>query len=150
MLGSIDANQGDSLLGWDTDQFPTDVYNAMYCMYEVIKAGGFTTGGLNFDAKQRRGSYKPEDTILSYIAGMDAFALGLRLAYKVIDDGRLDDFVKERYQSYSSGIGADIVNGRTDLEKLSEYALSKGEVTTNTSGRQEMLENLINSIMFKD
>lgn len=150
MLGSIDANQGDSLLGWDTDQFPTDVYNAMYCMYEVIKAGGFTTGGLNFDAKQRRGSYKPEDTILSYIAGMDAFALGLRLAYKVIDDGRLDAFVKERYQSYSTGIGADIVNGRTDMEKLSEYALSKGEVTTNTSGRQEMLENLINSIMFKD
>ncbi len=148
MFGSIDANQGDMLLGWDTDQFPTDVYNAVYCMLEVIRAGGFTTGGLNFDAKQRRGSYTPEDTVIAYIAGMDTFALGLKIAYAIIDDGRIDDFVKERYKSYTHGIGADIVNGKTDLEKLTRYALSNGEITTNTSGRQEMLESIINSIMF--
>lgn len=149
MLGSIDANQGDMLLGWDTDQFPTDVYNAVYCMIEVINAGGLTSGGLNFDSKQRRGSYKAEDTILAYIAGMDTFALGLRIAFEIIKDGRLNKFVEERYQSYKEGIGADIVNGKIDLERLSEYALSKGEITKNMSGRQEMLESLINSIMFK-
>lgn len=148
MFGSIDANQGDMLLGWDTDQFPTDVYNAVYCMLEVIKAGGFTTGGLNFDAKQRRGSNTPEDTVIAYIAGMDTFALGLKIAYAIIDDGRIDDFVKERYKSYTHGIGADILNGKTDFEKLTRYALSNGEITTNTSGRQEMLESIINSIMF--
>lgn len=149
MLGSIDANQGDTLLGWDTDQFPTNVYDATYCMYEVIKAGGLGAGGLNFDAKQRRGSFLLEDTVLSYIAGMDTFALGLKLAYEIIDDGRLDDFVKQRYQSYTAGIGADIINGNTDLEQLSEYALSRKEIEPNTSGRQEMLESIINTIIFK-
>ncbi len=149
MLGSIDANQGDMLLGWDTDQFPTDVYNSVYCMLEVIKAGGFTTGGLNFDAKQRRGSFTPEDTALAYISGMDTFALGLKLAYEIVDDGRIDNFVKERYQSFATGIGADIVNGKADFDKLFQYALSKKEIQSNTSGRQELLESIINNIMFK-
>lgn len=147
-FGSIDANQGDYLLGWDTDQFPTDVYNATYCMLEVLKAGGFTNGGLNFDSKPRRGSMTHEDIFLSYISGMDSFALGLKLAYKIIEDGRIDEFVKDRYASYNTGIGADIVSGKATLESLSEYALSLNVVEEKKSGSQEYLESVINQIMF--
>ena len=147
-FGSIDANQGDPLLGWDTDQFPTNVYDTTLCMYEVIKAGGFTKGGLNFDAKTRRGSNTSEDIFLAYIAGMDAFALGLRTADRMIRDGRLDAFVKDRYASYESGIGKKIVDGSATIEELEVYALSMGDVTTNVSGKQEYLENLLNGILF--
>lgn len=149
VFGSIDANQGDMLLGWDTDQFPTNVYDAALCMYEVLKAGGFTNGGLNFDSKARRGSYTPEDIFYSYIAGMDTFALGLRIADKLISDGRIDKFVADRYASWNSGIGADIISGKATLADLEKYALEKGEVTASlTSGRQEMLESVLNNIMF--
>ncbi len=149
VFGSIDANQGDMLLGWDTDQFPTNVYEATLCMYEVIKAGGFTNGGLNFDSKTRRGSFTPEDIFYAYIAGMDAFALGLRLANKLVDDGRIDAFVENRYASWKTGIGAEIINGNTTLIDLEKYALSKGDVIDSvTSGRQEQLENIMNDIMF--
>ena len=147
-FGSIDANQGDYLLGWDTDQFPTDVYNATYCMLEVLKAGGFTNGGLNFDSKPRRGSMTHEDIFLSYISGMDSFALGLKIAYKIIEDGRIDKFVKDRYASYNTGIGADIVSGKATLESLSEYALKLNVVEEKKSGAQEYLESVINQIMF--
>ena len=148
-FGSIDANQGDTLLGWDTDQFPTNVYDAALCMYEVLKAGGFTNGGLNFDAKARRGSYTPEDIFLSYIAGMDTFALGLRIAIKMIEDGRIDKFVEDRYSSWNTGIGKDIIDGKVGFEELEKYALEKGEVTDSLgSGRQEMLESIMNNIMF--
>ena len=147
-FGSIDANQGDPLLGWDTDQFPTNVYDTTLCMYEVIKAGGFTKGGLNFDAKTRRPSNTPEDIFHAYIAGMDAFALGLRAADKIIRDGRLDAFVRDRYASYESGIGKKIVDGSATMEELEAYALAMGEVTTNASGKQEYLENLLNGILF--
>ncbi len=148
VFGSIDANQGDMLLGWDTDQFPTNVYETTMCMYEVLKAGGFTKGGLNFDAKTRRGSNTAEDIFLAYIAGMDAFALGLRLADKLIADGRIDSFVAERYSSYNSGIGKKIVDGTATMAELEKYALEMGDVTTNISGKQEYLENVLNSIMF--
>ena len=148
-FGSIDANQGDLLLGWDTDQFPTNVYDTTLCMLEVIKAGGFTNGGLNFDAKARRGSFTPEDIFLSYIAGMDAFALGFLAARKLVEDGRLDKFVEDRYASWKTGIGADIIAGKADLRSLSEYALAKGEVMDSlTSGRQEMLESIVNNVLF--
>ena len=148
-FGSIDANQGDPLLGWDTDQFPTNIYDATFCMYEVIKAGGFTNGGLNFDAKARRGSYTPEDIFHSYIAGMDTFALGFKAAKAVIADGRLDKFVDDRYASWKSGIGADIIAGKVGMADLEKYALEKGEVTASlTSGRQEMLEAIVNNILF--
>ncbi len=147
-FGSIDANQGDYLLGWDTDQFPTDVYNATYCMLEVLKAGGFTNGGLNFDSKPRRGSMTHEDIFLAYISGMDSFALGLKIAYKIIEDGRIDAFVKERYASYNTGIGLDIVSGKATLESLSEYALKLNVVEEKKSGAQEYLESVINQIMF--
>lgn len=148
-FGSIDANQGDLLLGWDTDQFPTNVYETTLCMLEVIKAGGFVHGGLNFDAKARRGSFTHEDIFHAYIAGMDAFALGLRIASKIIADGRLDSFVQNRYASYKTGIGADIVAGKATMEDLEKYALTKGDVVdTLASGKQEYLENIMNSIMF--
>lgn len=148
-FGSIDANQGDALLGWDTDQFPTNVYDTTLCMLEVLKAGGFTNGGLNFDAKARRGSFTPEDIFYSYIAGMDAFALGFLAARKLIEDGRLDKFVEDRYASWKTGIGADIIAGKADLKSLSEYALKKGEVVDSlSSGRQEMLESIVNNVLF--
>lgn len=148
-FGSIDANQGDPLLGWDTDQFPTNAYDAALCMYEVLKAGGFTNGGLNFDAKARRGSYTPEDIFYSYIAGMDTFALGLRIAVKLIEDGRIDKFVEDRYSSWTTGIGKDIIDGKATIADLEKYALEKGEVTDSlSSGRQELLESILNQIMF--
>lgn len=147
IFGSIDANQGDLLLGWDTDQFPTNVYETTACMYEVLKAGGFTNGGLNFDAKARRQSNTFEDIILSYIAGMDSFALGLIKAQEIIDDGRIDEFKNERYSSYKSGIGKRIVEGKETLESLAEYAAGLTDVKAQ-SGRQEYLENVLNDIIF--
>lgn len=147
-FGSIDANQGDLLLGWDTDQFPTNIYDTALCMYEVLKAGGFTNGGLNFDAKVRRGSMTDEDIFLAYIAGMDAFALGLKVADKLIRDGRIDEFIKNRYASFSAGIGAKIKAGSTNLEELEQYVLEKGDVQEQASGKQEYLEAVINEIMF--
>lgn len=148
VLGSIDANQGDLLLGWDTDQFPTNVYESTMCMYEILKNGGFSKGGLNFDAKPRRSSNTAEDLFLAYIAGMDSFALGLRLADKIIADGRIDEFVSERYSGYNSGIGKKIVDGSITIQELENYALDMGDVTTNTSGKQEYLESVLNCIMF--
>ena len=147
MLGSIDANQGDYLLGWDTDQFPSDVYETTMCMYEVLKAGG-VTGGFNFDAKNRRPSNTPEDMFLGYILGMDSFALGLIKAAAIIEDGRIDEFVKERYSSYSSGIGAKIRAGETSLKELAEYADKLGAPDMPGSGRQEYLESIVNSVLF--
>ncbi|MBE6587266.1 MAG: xylose isomerase [Ruminococcaceae bacterium] len=148
ILGSVDANQGDNHLGWDTDQFPTNVYDTTYAMYEIVKAGGFTNGGLNFDAKTRRGSNTIEDIFLAHIAGMDAFALGLINAYKLIEDGRIEEFVENRYASYNSGIGLDIVNGTATLESLSDYALSLSDDVKPESGRQEYLESVVNSVIF--
>lgn len=149
VFGSIDANQGDPLLGWDTDQFPTNVYDTTMCMYEVLKAGGFTNGGLNFDAKARRGSFTPEDIFYSYIAGMDAFALGFLAARKLLADGRIESFIADRYASWKTGIGADIIAGKADFRSLEKYALEKGEVTDSlSSGRQEMLESIINNVLF--
>lgn len=147
VFGSIDANQGDLFLGWDTDQFPTDVYNTVYCMLEVLNAGGFTNGGLNFDAKARRQSNTYEDILLAYIASMDAFALGLRKALEIKADGRIDEFVKERYASYRRGIGKKIVKGTTNFEELADYA-EKLKTVKVESGRQEYLETIVNDILF--
>lgn len=146
-LGSIDANRGDLLLGWDTDQFPTDVYETTLAMYELLKAGGFTTGGLNFDAKARRQSTEPEDVFLSHISGMDSFALGLRLAAKLIADGRIDEFVRARYSSFDSELGQKILRDEISIEEIEQYALGLENVKA-PSGKQEMLESLLNSIMF--
>jgi xylose isomerase len=146
-LGSIDANTGDLLLGWDTDQFPTDIYLTTQCMLSILKYGGLKTGGVNFDAKVRRESFEPEDLFYAHIGGMDAFARGLKIAAAIRKDGRLEKFVKERYRSWDSGIGKRIEEGKENFESLETYMLKKGEVDPNTSGRQEFLENLINEFI---
>ena len=147
-LGSIDANQGDMLLGWDTDQFPTNLYDTTLAMYEVMKSDGLGKGGLNFDAKVRRGSFEDEDLFLAYIAGMDTFAQGLKIAYKLYEDRVLEDFIEKSYESYKSGIGKDIVEGRVGFDELSKYAENLAEIK-NTSGRQEMLESILNNYILE-
>ncbi len=142
-LGSIDANTGDELVGWDTDQFPTNVYLTTQIMLEVLAMGGFTTGGLNFDAKVRRASHEPIDLFHAHIGGMDAFARGLKAAYAITRDGRLAELVEERYSGWNAGLGERIRNGRATLGELAEHALSAGE-PARRSGRQEFLENLVN------
>jgi xylose isomerase len=146
-LGSIDANTGDLLLGWDTDQFPTNIYLTTEIMLSILKMGGFTTGGTNFDAKVRRESFEPSDLFHAHIGGMDAFARGLKIASAIRKDGRLAEFVKGRYSSWDVGIGADIEKGRVGFKELEAYVLKKGEAAPNSSGRQEMLEGLINEFI---
>jgi xylose isomerase len=145
-LGSVDANQGDELIGWDTDQFPTDIYLTTDIMLKILGMGGLTTGGLNFDAKRRRESHEPSDLFHAHIGGMDAFARGLKIAAAIREDGRLQEFVNNRYKSWTSGIGAKISNKQISLSEVSAYALSNGEPTLD-SGRQEMLENLVNEFI---
>lgn len=147
MLGSIDANQGDPILGWDTDEFPFDVYSATFAMLEVIKNNGLT-GGFNFDAKNRRPSNSVEDMFEGYILGMDTFALGLINAAKIIEDGRIDDFIKEKYSSFNEGIGKQIRDNNVTLEELSKYAEDKKVCHNPGSGKQEYLESIINQLMF--
>lgn len=147
MFGSIDANQGDMLLGWDTDQFPTNIYDTTLAMCEMIKAGGFKTGGLNFDSKVRRGSFEADDLFYAHIAGIDAFAKGLKVAYKIIKDGKFEHIINERYSSFQSGIGKEIVEGRASFATLEKYALENSKIV-NQSGRQELLESLLNRYIF--
>jgi len=146
-LGSIDANTGDLLLGWDTDQFPTDVYLTAQCMYTVLKYGGFKTGGVNFDAKVRRESFEPIDLFYAHIGGMDAFARGLKIAAAMRKDGQLEKLLRERYASWDSGLGAEIEAGKHSFASLEKLMLQKGDAAPNRSGRQEMIENLINTYL---
>ena len=147
MLGSVDANQGDPLLGWDTDEFPTDIFSTTLAMYEIIKNGGLGRGGLNFDAKVRRGSFEPEDLFHAHIAGMDAFAAGFKVAQNLIDDNILDGVVDERYKSYTEGIGLDVVEGKTDFHKLEAHALGLTDIK-HESGRLEKIKATINQYLF--
>src|SRR5207244_2284608 len=125
LLGSIDANRGDLLLGWDTDQFPTDLYLTAQCMLVILGQGGLTPGGINFDAKVRRESFEPVDLFYAHIGGMDAFARGLRIAAAIRADGVLDKMLKERYSSWDSGIGARIDSGKENFTSLERYMLEK-------------------------
>ena len=143
MLGSVDANQGDPLLGWDTDEFPTDLWATTLAMYEILKNGGLGRGGLNFDAKVRRGSFTPEDLFHAHIAGMDAFAVGLKVAQRLLDDRVLETAVDERYETYKEGIGRDIVNGNTDFHKLEAHALGLTDIEQR-SGQLETIKATIN------
>lgn len=147
MLGSIDANQGDLLLGWDTDEFPFDVYSATMCMYEVLKNGGLA-GGFNFDAKNRRPSNTPEDMFYGYILGMDTFALGLIKAAEIIESGVIDSFISTKYSSFSSALGEKIRSGKATLEELASIACEKKTCGAPESGRQELLESKLNSVLF--
>jgi len=144
LLGSVDANRGDPMLGWDTDQFPTDLYDTTFAMLTILKAGGFTTGGLNFDAHVARESFEPVDLFHAHIGGMDAFARGLKAAAAIRADGVLEQFLKQRYASWDSGIGAEIESGKVGFKELSRYMLKKGAPEANASGRVEMLENILN------
>jgi xylose isomerase len=148
MLGSLDANRGDLLLGWDTDQFPTDLYATTFAMYVVLKQKGLGSGGLNFDAKVRRGSIELDDIFHAHIGAMDAFARGLVVADRMLRDGVLDDFIAHRYASYDVDIGAKIEKGRTNLRELEAYARKRGE-PRHVSGRQELLENIVNQYILR-
>lgn len=146
MLGSVDANQGDSINGWDTDEFPTNVYETVQAMLVILKSGGLGAGGLNFDAKRRRNSTDPEDLFIGHIGGMDSFALGLEIADKIIKDGALDGFVQERYASFDSGNGKLFEDGKMDFATLAN--LGRTATIVKRSGKQEYLEGLLNSYLF--
>ncbi|MCY7680450.1 xylose isomerase [Bacillus pumilus] len=149
LLGSVDANQGNTLLGWDTDEFPTDLYATTLAMYEILQNGGLGTGGLNFDAKVRRASFELEDILYAHIAGMDAFAKGLRVAHRLIEDRVFEDVIKHRYRSFSEGIGRDISEGKANFHTLEEYAL-KHPLIRNESGREEQLKARLNQYLLED
>ena len=146
-LGSIDANTGNELIGWDTDQFPTNLYLTTQVMLGVIKMGGFVTGGLIFDAKVRRESFEPIDLFYAHIGGMDAFARGLKIASAIRADERIEQIVRKRYESWDSGIGVQIENGKADFTSLEKYALNHTDPIQHTSGRQELIENIINELI---
>jgi xylose isomerase len=146
MLGSIDANRGDPRNGWDTDQFPNNVYETTLAMMTVLRMKGFKTGGLNFDAKTRRNSVDPADLFIAHIGGMDSFAYGLEKAAAVIADGRLPNMIKDRYASFDSGDGAKFAKGEMTLEQLAAMAGDYGTIGL-TSGKQELYENIFGDIV---
>jgi xylose isomerase len=143
MLGSIDANKGDYQNGWDTDEFPTNIYEVTEAMMEIIQAGGFTNGGINFDAKTRRNSTDMEDIFISHVSGMDVFARALVIADNILKDSDYLKLRKTRYSSYDSGKGAEFEAGKLNLTDLYNVAKEAGE-PKQVSGKQEMLEQLIN------
>ena len=147
-FGSVDANRGDTMNGWDTDQFPNSYYETAMAMYAILKAGGFTTGGLNFDAKIRRNSVDPADLFIAHIGGMDAFAAGLEIANRIKTDGKIATFVKKRYSSFGSGDGAKFAKGELTLDQLAAIGEKAGYGKTGfTSGKQEYLESLVNQYL---
>lgn len=146
-LGSIDANQGDLLLGWDTDEFPTNVYDTTFTMYEILENGGIAPGGINFDAKVRRSSHKMEDLLLAHIAGMDTYARGLKTAAKLKETRYLDELRENRYASYTEGIGKRIVDGAEDLESLTTYALENQDIHLESS-HLEVVKSRLNDLLF--
>ena len=143
MLGSIDANTGDTLLGWDTDQFNTNVHELTLAMLSILRAGGLGRGGFNFDAKVRRPSIDLEDLFHAHIGGMDAYALAFKIARKIRSDGKLERFVADRYSSFDSGFGRDIEKKRIGFKELEKLVLNKLGEPKPRSGKQEYLENLI-------
>ena len=147
MLGSIDANSGDLLLGWDTDQFNTDVKELTLAMTSILKAGGLGSGGFNFDAKLRRPSIDAEDLFHAHIGGMDAYALAFKLARKILSDGKFDSFIADRYASFDTGFGKDIATGKANFKSLEKLVLGKLGEPTPKSGKQEYLENLLNTYL---
>ena len=146
VLGSIDANQGDLLLGWDVDEFPTNVYDTTLAMYEVVKNGGLAPGGINFDAKVRRSSFKMEDLVLAHIAGMDTYARALLSVEKLMEDKFFENIIEDRYKSYDEGIGKKIVNDELTLEELADYAL-KLDTVENESSHIEYVKSKLNDYL---
>jgi xylose isomerase len=148
LLGSLDANQGDKLIGWDIDEYPSNLYETTAAMYEVVQNGSIgPRGGLNFDAKPRRSSFKPEDLFYGHIVGMDSFAAGLRVALRMKQDHYLDDIVEKRYSSFDAGLGADIESGKATIKSLEEYSLDKPQshwVEATHSDHLEQIKDTIN------
>ena len=144
ILGSVDINRGDPQNGWDTDQFPNSVPEVALALYIIFSAGGFTTGGLNFDSKIRRQSIAPEDLFHAHIGGMDTCARGLLVAARMIEDGTLKAALEERYRGWDRGLGKRMLGGKTSMEEISQHVLAHGIEPQPRSGRQEMLENLVN------
>ena len=149
MLGSIDANAGDLLLGWDTDQFNTDVRELTLAMISILRAGGLGSGGFNFDAKLRRTSIDPADLFHAHIGGMDAYALAFKLARRILAEGKFEAFVRERYASYDTGYGRAIEKRRTSFRDLEKLVLNQLGEPKPRSGRQEYLENLLMSYLHR-
>jgi xylose isomerase len=147
ILGSIDINRGDYLLGWDTDQFAMNVPEMALACYYILKAGGFTTGGFNFDAKIRRQSLDPDDLLIAHVGSMDACARGLLIAERIISDGKLDQFVADRYAGWDGKEGRAILAGKRSLDDLSAYVLKKDLEPQPKSGKQEYLEGLLNDYL---
>lgn len=148
LLGSVDANQGDPLLGWDTDEFPTDLYSTTLAMYEILQNGGLSSGGLNFDAKVRRGSFEQDDLLYAHVAGMDAFARGLKVAHKLVEDRVFENVINERYSSFKEGIGLEIVERKANFHTLEQYAFKNPNIV-NKSGRQERLKAILNQYILE-
>jgi xylose isomerase len=144
ILGSMDANRGDYQNGWDTDQFPNNINEVTECMLIILEAGGFKGGGINFDAKIRRNSTDPADLFYAHIGGMDIFAHALVVADNILQKSEYKKLRADRYASYDNGKGKDFENGKLTLEDLRNYAIDNGEPKT-ISGRQEYIENLINT-----
>lgn len=148
VFGSVDANRGDPQLGWDTDQFPNSVEENTLVMYEILKAGGFTTGGMNFDAKVRRQSTDRYDLFHAHIGAMDTLALALKAAARMIEDDKLNQLVAKRYAGWNGELGQQILQGKASLESLAQYAESHQLAPQHQSGHQELLENLVNRHLY--
>lgn len=149
LLGSIDANRGDPQLGWDTDQFPNSVEENTLVIYEILKAGGFTTGGFNFDSRVRRPSIDGEDLFYGHIGGMDTMALSLERAAKMIENDQLSKNIAQRYAGWNEDLGKKILTGSMSLEDVAKYATDNNIQPVKQSGKQEYLENIVNSYIFK-
>jgi xylose isomerase len=147
MLGSIDANQGNWLLGWDTDEFPTDLYAVTFALYQIVENGGLGKGGINFDAKVRRGSFEQNDLILAHIAGIDTFARSLKIVERLKKDNFFETILEKRYASYKTGIGAEIVSGKANLKTLEKYAFDN--TIKNKSDHLEEVKTRLNEYIFQ-
>jgi xylose isomerase len=148
LLGSIDANRGNAQNGWDTDQFPSDLYDTVGAMLVVLRQGGLAPGGLNFDAKVRRESTDADDLFMAHIGGMDAFAHGLEVAHALLTQSPLEQWRKARYASFDNGAGLDFAQGKFSLADLRDHAAKHGE-PAKTSGKQERYENLVNQYLVR-
>jgi xylose isomerase len=147
IFGSIDMNRGDMQCQWDTDQFPNNIPETALAMYYILKNGGFTTGGLNFDSKVRRQSIEPDDMFHGHIGAMDVSARALLIADAMIKDGRFDKFTQDRYAGWNAGFGKDVLDGKMTLDAVAARVLERNTDTRPVSGRQESLENLLNSFI---
>src|SRR5690606_35857678 len=148
IFGSIDINRGDDLLGWDTDQFCNDISEITLVLATLIQGGGFTTGGMNFDAKLRRQSIDPQDLFHGHIGGMDTMARGLLLAEKRVTDKVLESHVSKRYSGWEGELGKGILSGRRSLEDIAAMVESQKLDPKPRSGQQERLENVVNRYLY--